>query len=638
MEPVNIFKVLRKNKNDSINSTTVIFGNLKTRHVYVQLYRNNTYLSSYICAYDESVPSNEVHIGMHARNVHKLPFGTEVQCKFIGITGLVVQDNITISASPLRNDEPDIIFVHQEVLIDSLIEGKVLIAHNSIIRYNVDGKNVMLYVTHNKPNTTCGFLNHGSKVTVVPSHQKIIISDSNTNIINKDMFKDNFNFETIGIGGLDAQLVNIFKKALSTRAYPQSIIKNLGISHVKGIVLHGPPGTGKTLIARNISKLITKKEPKIVNGPEIFNKFVGGSEQNIRDLFAEAEADYASLREQSPLHVIIFDEIDAICRHRGDKSDSTGTNDKVVNQLLTKIQGVDLIDNVFIIGLTNRLDLLDAALLRPGRLHPQIKIGLPDKKGREQVFNIHTKIMKSNGFVEDTVSFSELAQHTNNYTGAEIESIVTTATSVALYRNINSETEQIIVTRDDFTKSIEEFNPAFGNAHGKLGLIIKSMGCKPSYELNNTFNLKYISHIDSADTLVSSCIFNSDMLIGLLNVCYFDVNTVKTISNSDLMGKSDGEKIGLITNAINECYQSSISTLLITDVDNLINYSKLGSYVAYSNSILQTLISVIKSESPFGNRIKIYLVVSNELVKDFLSKYTNITHSTDNSDIFDSDE
>jgi vesicle-fusing ATPase len=404
------------------------------------------------------------------------------------------------------------------------------------------------------------------------------------------------------------------------------------------IIMYGPPGTGKTLIARNISKLITKKDPKIVNGPEIFNKFVGGSEQNIRDLFAEAEADYANLREHSPLHVIIFDEIDAICRHRGGKSDNTGTNDKVVNQLLTKIQGVDLIDNIFIIGLTNRLDLLDAALLRPGRLHPQIKIGLPDKKGREQVFNIHTKIMKSNGFVEDNVSFSELAKQTNNYTGAEIESIITTATSVALHRNINSGTEQVIVTKDDFTKSIEEFNPAFGNAHGKLGLIIKSMGSQPSYELNNMFNLKYISHIDSAETLVSSCIFNPDMLIGLLNVCYFDANTVKTISNSDLMGKSDGEKIGLITDAINECYQSSISTLLITDVDNLINYSKLGSYVAYSNSILQTLISVIKSESPFGNRIKIYLVVSNGLVKEFLSTYTNIIYDIDNSDISDDDD
>ncbi len=628
-----MYKVLKKNTDDRTNSLTAIFGNLKNRYAYVQLYRNNIYISSYTCKYDESLPADTICLGLHARTHHKLAFYAEVQCKFIGISDLVDQNDITIAVSPMSNNEKDIIFIHQEALIDALIAKKVLIANNKMLRYTVDGKDIILCINQNVPNTTCGFLKLGSKVTVLPSHSKIIVSDNNTNTINKDMFKDDFNFETIGIGGLDNQLVNIFKKALSTRAYPPPIIKKLGISHVKGIVLHGPPGTGKTLIARNISKLITKKEPKIVNGPEIFDKFVGGSEENIRNLFADAESDYAMLGENSPLHVIIFDEIDAICRHRGNKSDNTGTNDKVVNQLLTKIQGVDLIDNIFIIGLTNRLDLLDAALLRPGRLHPQIKIGLPDKKGREQVFRIHTKIMESNGFVEDTVSLSELAQYTHNYTGAEIESIVTAATSVALYRNINSaKNDQIIVTRDDFTKSIKEFVPAFGNENGKLGLIIKSMGHEPSRDLSDMFNLQYISQIDNATSLVTPCIFNPDVLIYLLNVCYFDVNTVKTISNSDLMGKSDGGKIDLITSAINECYQSNISTLLITDVDNLINYSELGTVIAYSNSILQTLISIIKSESPFGNRIKIYLVVSNSLIRNFLSKYVNMMHTKDDDE------
>ena len=629
-----MYKVRRKASNDLTDPLTVIFGNLENRHAYVQLYRNNIYLSSYKCIYDGSVSADTICIGTYARNNHQLSFSAEVQCKFIGISDLVDQNDITIAASPADGYERDIIFIHQEALIDALIAKKVLIANNKSILYKLDDKNIILRINQNTPNTTCGFLKLGSKVTVLSSHSKIIVSDNNLNTINKDMFRDDFNFETIGIGGLDNQLVNIFKKALSTRAYPSSIIKKLGISHVKGIVLHGPPGTGKTLIARNISKLITKKEPKIVNGPEIFDRFVGGSEQNIRDLFAAAEADYANLGENSPLHVIIFDEIDAICRQRGNKSDSTGTNDKVVNQLLTKIQGVDLIDNIFIIGLTNRLDLLDAALLRPGRLHPQIKIGLPDKKGREQVFKIHTKIMESNGFVEDTVSLSELAEHTHNYTGAEIESIVTTATSVALYRNINLDNnDQLIVTKDDFSKSIEEFIPAFGNENGKLGLIIKSMGHTPSQDLSDVFNSKYVSQIDNAKTLVTPCIFNPYMLFDVLNACYFDVNTVKTISNSDLMGKSEGGKIDLITNAINECYQSAVSTLLITDVDNLINYSKLGSITAYSNSILQTLISVIKSESPFGNRIKIYLVVSNNIVRNFLSTYVNMIYSTYGSDI-----
>jgi hypothetical protein len=194
MELGNVFKVWKKHKNDT-NSITVIFGNLKNRYGYVQLYRNNTYLSSYTCVYDDSVSLDTIHIGAHARSIHKLPFSTEVQCKFIGISDLVSQNNITISVSPMHGDEKDIIFIHQEALIDDLLEQKVLIAHNKMIQYMVDDKYTILCVTQNNPDTTCGFLNSKSKVTVVSSHQKIVISDNNVNIINKDMFSDNFNFE-----------------------------------------------------------------------------------------------------------------------------------------------------------------------------------------------------------------------------------------------------------------------------------------------------------------------------------------------------------------------------------------------------------------------------------------------------------
>lgn len=158
----------------------------------------------------------------------------------------------------------------------------------------------------------------------------------------------------------------------------------------QGILLYGPPGTGKTLIARQLAKILNGKEPKIVNGPEVLNKYVGQSEENIRNLFAEADAEYREKGDASELHIIIFDEIDAVCKSRGSVRDGSGVHDTVVNQLLTKIDGVDALNNVLLIGMTNRKDMLDEALLRPGRLEVHIEVGLPDERGRLQILHIHT--------------------------------------------------------------------------------------------------------------------------------------------------------------------------------------------------------------------------------------------------------
>ncbi len=234
------------------------------------------------------------------------------------------------------------------------------------------------------------------------------------------------------------QFEAIFRRAFASRVFPPSIVQKLGIKHVKGMLLYGPPGTGKTLIARQIGKMLNGKEPKVVNGPEVLNKYVGQTEENIRNLFAEADSEYKEKGDNSELHIIIFDEIDAICKSRGSVRDGSGVHDTVVsplspflpfpssltpsppsppptpspprstvlssipsspphppfpsqvNQLLTKIDGVDALNNILLIGMTNRKDMLDEALLRPGRLEVQIEVGLPDEKGRLQILKIHT--------------------------------------------------------------------------------------------------------------------------------------------------------------------------------------------------------------------------------------------------------
>uniref|UniRef100_A0A8C2G4W7 Vesicle-fusing ATPase n=1 Tax=Cyprinus carpio TaxID=7962 RepID=A0A8C2G4W7_CYPCA len=281
---------------------------------------------------------------------------------------------------------------------------------------------------------------------------------SRQSIINPD-----WNFERMGIGGLDKEFSAIFRRAFASRVFPPDIVEQMGCKHVKGILLFGPPGCGKTLMARQIGKMLNAREPKVVNGPEILNKYVGESEANIRKLFADAEEEQKRLGANSGLHIIIFDEIDAICKQRGSMAGSTGVHDTVVNQLLSKIDGVDQLNNILVIGMTNRPDLIDDALLRPGRLEVKMELGLPDETGRVQILNIHTAKMKQSKMLAKDVDIKELAAETKNYSGAELEGLVRAAQSTAMNRHIKASTkvevdtveaQMLEVSRSDFLASL----------------------------------------------------------------------------------------------------------------------------------------------------------------------------------------
>jgi vesicle-fusing ATPase len=223
-----------------------------------------------------------------------------------------------------------------------------------------------------------------------------------------------FNFGELGIGGLDAQFQEIFRRAFASRMVPPAVLKKMGQTHVRGMLLYGPPGCGKTLIARKLAQALHAAPPKIVNGPEILNKYVGASEEAVRALFKEAEAEQAEKGDDSELHIIILDEMDAILRSRGSTSGGTGVNDSVVNQFLSKIDGVEALNNILLIGMTNRKDMIDEAILRPGRLEIHVEIGLPDEPGRVQVLGIHTKALRANGMLADDVSVEDIAARAKN--------------------------------------------------------------------------------------------------------------------------------------------------------------------------------------------------------------------------------
>ncbi|XP_031494447.1 vesicle-fusing ATPase [Nymphaea colorata] len=420
-----------------------------------------------------------------------------------------------------------------------------------------------------------------------------------------------FDLLKLGIGGLSAEFTDIFRRAFASRVFPPHVTNKLGIKHVKGMLLHGPPGTGKTLMARQIGKMLNGREPKIVNGPEVLSKFVGETEKNVRDLFADAENDQRTRGDQSDLHVIIFDEIDAICKSRGSTRDGTGVHDSIVNQLLTKIDGVESLNNVLLIGMTNRKDLLDEALLRPGRLEVQVEISLPDENGRLQILQIHTSKMKENSFLAADVNLQELAARTKNYSGAELEGVVKSAVSFALNRQISLDDltkpldeENIKVTMDDFLYALQEVRPAFGASTDDLercrinGIVDCGERHKHIYE--RAMLLVEQVKISRGSPLVT-CLLEGPSGSGktaLAATVGFDSDYpfVKIISAETMIGLSEATKCAQIAKVFEDAYKSPLSVIILDDIERLLEFVAIGP--RFSNVIAQTLLVLLKRVPP----------------------------------------
>jgi len=219
------------------------------------------------------------------------------------------------------------------------------------------------------------------------------------------------------IGGLEKVKQELREAVEWPLKYPE-IYEKLGLQPPRGIILFGPPGTGKTMLAKAVAN---ESEANFISvkGPELLSKWVGESEKHVREIFRKA-------RQAAPC-IIFFDEIDSIAPRRGGITDS-GVTDRVISQLLTELDGIEELRGVMVIAATNRPDLVDPALLRPGRFDRLLYVGPPDKEARLEIFKIHTKGMS----LADDVNLETLAERTDGYVGADIKEVVRTAASLAL--------------------------------------------------------------------------------------------------------------------------------------------------------------------------------------------------------------
>ncbi|KAI5294479.1 transport between ER and Golgi ATPase protein, partial [Ascosphaera atra] len=447
------------------------------------------------------------------------------------------------------------------------------------------------------------------------------------------IIQPDFKFENMGIGGLDNEFSTIFRRAFASRVFPPGIVEKLGIPHVKGLLLYGPPGTGKTLIARQIGKMLNARPPKIINGPEVLNKYVGASEENIRKLFADAEKEYKEKGEESGLHIIIFDELDAVCKQRGSTGGGTGVGDSVVNQLLSKLDGVDQLNNILLIGMTNRMDMIDEALLRPGRLEVHVEISLPDEFGRCQILKIHTQKMRENSALDRDVDLDELANLTKNFSGAELSGLVKAAASFAFSRHtkvgtvagITEDASNLKVNRNDFMLALDEVQPAYGVSEGELKTRFPGGIIHFSPQVDNVLKQGMLHVKRAANPEAYGNVF-SVLLHGepgsgttaLAAKIALDSGFpfVKLVAADDMMGLNDMMKISHLHKVMTDAYKSANSIIVLDNIESIIDWSEIGP--RFNMMLLQSIKILLRKQPPPGHRLLIVATTTHRTVLERL--------------------
>ncbi len=343
----------------------------------------------------------------------------------------------------LAPTEPLRIMGAEEYLVNTL--NGALMSKGDTIPINVMGQRIDLVVISTSP----------SGPVIITDSTKITVSEESAKAaqIVKEGGVPSITYEDIG--GIRNEVARIREMIELPLRHPE-LFKRLGVEAPKGVLLHGPPGTGKTLLAKAVANE-TNANFYTIGGPEIMSKYYGESEERLRNVFEQAEKNAPS--------IIFIDEIDSIAPKR---EEVTGEVEKrIVSQLLSAMDGMSSRGKVVVIGATNRINAIDPALRRPGRFDREIEIGVPDRNGRMEILQIHTRGMP----VANDVNLEKLADISHGFVGADLQALSKEAAMRALRRilpeiDLSSESipvdtlKKIIVTMQDFTDVIKEMEPS----------------------------------------------------------------------------------------------------------------------------------------------------------------------------------
>ncbi len=308
-----------------------------------------------------------------------------------------------------------------------------IIDKNAVVRLQ-NGNEFLVEVSND-----CKLLNVGDTVLAEQKNLTIVKKINCTKKFNVEKFViiDNPKVAWEEIGGLSRQIEEI-KEVIELPLKSPELFKKIGIQPPKGILLYGPPGTGKTLLAKGVASSTNSTFIEIV-GSELVQKFIGEGAKLVKEVFLLA-------KEKAP-SIIFIDELDALAATRIDIGTSGEREvQRTFMQLLAEIDGFKPLGNVKIVGCTNRRDILDPAITRPGRLDRLIRIDLPDKEGRKQILKIHSANMN----YEKIIDFDAMINQMENFSGAEIKAVCTEAGYFAIRESRSN------IYAEDFRKAIEK--------------------------------------------------------------------------------------------------------------------------------------------------------------------------------------
>ena len=359
--------------------------------------------------------------------------------------GVSIDDKVKVKKIEARPAEKitlapteELRIVGAEGYLLQLLEGHVVTKGDSI-ELNIMGRRINLVVTSYSPPANAVVINDSTQIKISEKPAK------------EEMKIPRITYEDIG--GLKEEIKMVREMIELPLKHPE-IFERLGIEAPKGVLLHGPPGTGKTLLAKAVANE-TNANFYSLSGPEIMSKYYGESEENLRKIFKEAT-------ENAP-SIIFIDEIDSIAPKREEARGEVER--RIVAQLLALMDGLEERGKVVVIGATNRVNAIDPALRRPGRFDREIEIGIPDKKGRKEILEIHTRGMP----LANDVDLNKIADMTHGYSGADLAALCKEAAIRALRRilpEIDLETDKVPA---EILNKIEVTDKDFYNAFKSMG-------------------------------------------------------------------------------------------------------------------------------------------------------------------------